>query len=66
MKVEERNTGQHLAASVDSRNGDASAASMKYRHVIRANVRAGVAKLPTLMEGPVVPLKRRDDKRDGA
>ena len=34
------------------------ATTMKYRHVIRANVKTGVAKLPTLIEGPVAPLKR--------
>ena len=38
------------------------ATTMKYRHVIRANVKAGVAKLPTLIEGAVVPLKKPEGK----
>jgi integrase len=36
--------------------------TMKYRHVIRADVKAGVAQLPTLIEGKVLPLKRPDGK----
>jgi integrase len=41
------------------------ATTMKYRHVIRANVKAGVAKLPTLIdEPPVVRLKRPERRAE--
>jgi len=40
--------------------------TMKYRHVVRADVKAGVNKLPTLIEGQVVPLKRRAGTADEA
>jgi integrase len=37
------------------------ATTMKYRHVIRAEVKAGLAKMPTLIEGKIVPMKKVDD-----
>lgn len=40
--------------------------TMKYRHVIRADVKAGVAKLPTLIEGKVVSLTAQSDEAAGA
>jgi len=40
------------------------ATTMKYRHVIRANVKTSVAKLPTLIEGPVAPLNRPERRAE--
>ena len=40
--------------------------TMKYRHVIRSEVKAGLEKMPTILEGNVVPLKRRIGKNDEA
>lgn len=40
--------------------------TMRYRHVIRADVQAGVEKLPALLEGPVVALRPQGSERGGA
>ena len=52
----------HITVVMTALGHSQIATTMKYRHVIRANVKASVAKLPMLIEGPVVPLKREDDK----
>lgn len=38
----------------------------RYRHVMRGEVKAGVAKLPMLIEGDVLPLKKQKGDDDGA
>lgn len=35
--------------------------TMKYLHVVRGDVKAAVAKMPTLIEGPIVPMKKSDE-----
>jgi integrase len=40
--------------------------TMRYRHVIRADVQAGVEKLPALLEGPIVALRAQGSEKDDA
>jgi hypothetical protein len=36
--------------------------TMKYRHVLREDVKRDVARLPTLIEGPAEQFTKRDDE----
>jgi integrase len=64
---------RHTAATwVGHRGGDITAimkmlghsrveTTMKYRHVLREDVKRDVARLPTLIEGPIEPMVKKED-----